>query len=255
MLNSIGLSSPITGFGGNQVNNRVIGLPSFGYATSGGVITDGLQLYLRPSQYPGSGTSWTDSSANAYTVTLVGAPTYNSTHFTFDGTTEYFNTGQSLASENFSVGMWFRTSSVGIKMMISKETTVGNPWNYRIWLNGGQLVADMSQVASQAQLTSPLTNYNNGSWYLVMFTRDDSNWYLYVNGSQVNTAGDPYTGSVTNSQEVWFGRSAYQQGGLSPSGSYQYAGDLGECFVYNRVLNAAEILTNYNATSAAYGII
>lgn len=218
------------------------------------IISNGLQLYLQPAAYTGSGISWIDSSDNTYNTTLVGAPTYNTTYFTFDGTTEYFDINQSLASESFSIGAWFRSSAAGIKMILSKESTTGNPWNYRIWLNGGQINADMSQVTTQSSLTSPLTNYNNGAWYLVMFTRDDSNWYLYVNGVEIATKADTYTGSVTNAQEVWFGRSAFTQGGSSPTGSYQYTGDLGECFIYNRVLTASEILQNYNATKSTYGL-
>lgn len=214
------------------------------------IVRSNLQLYLNAASsasYPGSGTTWTDLSPNAYSTTLVGAPTYNSTYFTFDGTTEYDNTNQSLAFESFSVGAWFRTSAAGIKMILSKETTAGNPWNYRIWLNGGQINFDMSQVATQSSLSSPLTNYNNGSWYYVMATRDDSNWYLYVNGSQVATKVDPYTGSVTNAQNLWIGRSAFTAG-------YQYVGDISQAFVYDRVLSAAEILQNYNATRTTYGL-
>lgn len=212
------------------------------------IVRNSLQLYLEPSAYPGSGTTWTDSSTNAYSTTLVGAPAYNSTYFTYDGTTEYVSTGQSLASESFSIGAWFRTSAAGIKMVLSKETSAGNPWNYRIWLNGGQINFDMSQVTTQSALSSVLTNYNNGAWYYVMATRDDSTWYLYVNGVQVNTKADPYTGSVTNVQELWIGRSAYL------GGSYQYTGDLGHIFVYGRVLTAEEIIQNYNATKIRYGL-
>jgi hypothetical protein len=222
------------------------------------VVQSGLQLYLDaadPASYPGTGTTWTDLSPNAYTTTLVGAPAFNSTYFTFDGTTEYVDTNQSLGFETFSVGAWFRTSAAGIKMILSKEVAAGNPWNYRIWLNGGTIVADMSQApAFQANLNSPASTYNNGAWYLVMFTRDDSNWRLYVNGNQINTRLDPYTGSVVNAQELWIGRSAFTAGGTSPSGSYQYTGDIGQVFIYDRVLSAAEILRNYNATKAVYGL-
>lgn len=215
-----------------------------------GVITDGLQLYLDAADsnsYPGSGTTWTDLSPNSYSTTLVGAPTFNSTYFTFDGSVEYVNTNQSLASENFSVGAWFRTSAAGIKMIICKETVAGAPWNYRIWLNGGQINADIAQGLTQSSLSSPLATYNNGNWYLVMFTRDDSNWYLYVNGTQIATKADNFTGSITNAQEVWFGRSAYV-------GAYQFIGDFGQGFVYNRALTSAEILQNYNVTKTTYGL-
>lgn len=221
------------------------------------VVLDGLQLWLNAADsasYSGSGTTWTDLSQNGYNTTLVGAPIYNSTYFTFNGTTQYDDTNQSIASETFSVGAWFRTSAAGIKMILSKESLAGNPWNYRIWMNNGQIFGDISQVVTQASLSSPLTTYNDGAWYLVFFTRDDSNWYLYVNGSQINTRSDPFVGSITNAQEVWIGRSAFQQGGLSPSGSYQYTGDIGQIFIYDRAITAQEVLQNYNVTRTTYGL-
>ena len=219
------------------------------------VITNGLQLYLQPGAYSGSGTSWTDSSDNTYTVTLEGAPAYNTDYFTFDGTTEYYDTNQSLASETFSVGAWFRTSAAGVKMIMSKETTGGWPWTYRIWLNGGTIVGDVAQSGgANVGISSVLTNYNNGSWYYVMFTRNDTSLWLYVNGVEVATVSDTLTGTIINSQELWFGLSAFTAGGVNPAGSYQYAGDLGECFIYNRVLTATEILQNYNATKGTYGL-
>lgn len=231
------------------------GVSKFGRRSKWNIVTNGLQLYLEPKKYSGSGTSWTDSSANAYTTTLVGAPSYNTTHFTFDGTTEYYDTNQSLGSEEFSVGAWFRTSAAGVKMIICKETSGGWPWNYRIWLNGGQIIGDIAQNAgASVNIYSVLTNYNNGSWYYVMLTRNDSTLWLYVNGVQVSTISDTLTGTIINSQEVWFGKSAFTAGGSNPQGSYQYTGDLGECFVYNKVLTSTEILQNYNATKATYGL-
>ena len=218
--------------------------------TTATIVRTNLQLYLNaadPASYPGSGTTWTDLSPNAYSTTLVGSPAFNTTHFTFDGTTEYVDTNQSLAAESFSVGAWFRSSATGIRMILSKEVAAGNPWNYRMWLNSGTLIGDMSQVTTQSNLQHA-GGYNNGQWYLAMFTRDDSNWYLYVNGSQVATRADPYTGSVTNAQELWIGRSAF--GG----GNYQYTGDIGQVFIYNAVLTSTQILQNYNATKLTYGL-
>jgi hypothetical protein len=145
------------------------------------------------------------------------------------------------------VGLWFRTSATGIKMTICKETAGGYPWNYRIWLNGGSINGDTANSSGTYEsIVSPLSTYNNGNWYLVMFTRDASNLRLYVNGGEVaNSAASLAT--VSNSQEVWIGRSAY-------SGAFQWVGDLGETFIYNRVLSSSEILQNYNATRATYGL-
>lgn len=215
-------------------------------------VGNGLQLYLNAADtasYPGSGTTWTDLSPNAYATTLVGSPTFNSTYFNFPNTSaRYVDTNQSLASDSFSVGGWFRTSAAGVKMTLCKETTAGWPWNYRIWYNGGQINGDIANASAASEsISSPLTNYNNNIWHLVMFTRDSSRLRLYVNGVEVNNVAATLVGSIANSQELWIGRSAY-------AGAYQWVGDIGQVFVYNRVLSATEILYNYNVTKATYGI-
>ncbi len=220
------------------------------------IVTSSLQLYLIASNtgsYPTSGSIWTDLSPNAYSTDIIGSPSFNTTHFSFDGSTQYIDTNQALSSNNFSVGAWFKSSAVGIKMILSKETTAGWPWNYRIWLNGGTIIGDVAQNgAANVSISSPLSNYNNGNWYYVMFTRNDSDLYLYVDGVQVNTVSDTLTGDVTNAQELWIGRSAFTSGGANPSGSYQYVGDIGEVFIYDAVLNSTEILQNFDNTKYTY---
>ena len=219
------------------------------------VITNGLELYLQPEAYSGSGTSWTDSSDNTYTVTLEGTPTYYTTYFNINPGTNYYDTNQSLASEEFSVGAWFRVYTAGVRMILSKETTAGWPWTYRVWLNSGTIIGDIAQSGgANVSISSPLSTYHDGEWHYVMFTRNDTSLWLYVDGVQVATASDTLTGTIINSQELWFGRSAFTAGGANPTGSYQFEGDLGECFIYNRVLTSGEILQNYNATKANYGL-
>jgi hypothetical protein len=222
------------------------------------IVTANLQLYLNAADsasYPGSGTTWTDLSANGYSASIIGAPSWGGTYFSFDGfSTQYVNTNQSLSANSFSIGAWFRTTSPGIKMLISKETTAGMPWNYRMWMNGGSVIGDVATASVQDGLGTPVITYNDGSWYLAMFTRNDTTWRLYINGTQVTSMADPFTGSITNAQQVWIGRSAFTQGGASPSGSYQFQGDIGQIFIYSSVLTADDILQNYNATRATYGL-
>lgn len=225
---------------------------SFGRRKPGAldIVRADLQLYLNAADstsYPGAGTTWTDLSPNGYSTTLQGTPTYtSSTHFAFNAG-DYIDTNQSLSSENFSVGAWFRTNFGGVKMILSKETNAGWPWNYRIWMNGGQIYGDIATLDSSNSVVSPLTNYNNNSWYYVMFTRDSSKLRLYVNGVEVNNSNATLS-SITNSQEVWLGLSAYL------GGSYQWNGDISQVFIYNRTLTASEILQNYNATKLTYGL-
>jgi hypothetical protein len=140
-------------------------------------------------------------------------------------------------------------------MILSKEEPAGWPWNYRIWLNGGQIVGDIAQPGGvNVSINSMLTNYNNGAWYLVMFTRNDNTLRLYVNGTEIRNVSDTLTGTIVNAQELWIGRSAFIAGGANPTGSYQWIGDIGQVFVYDRVLDSSEILQNYNATKSVYGL-
>lgn len=241
------------GNGGFSLFNNEPTIPS--------IITENLQLYLNAgnnSSYPGSGTSWIDLSNNSYTATLVNETGYTSDAggtLTFDGNNDYVDVNQSLASEEFTVGAWFKSSAAGIKMILSNEVTVGWPWNYRIWLNGGTIVGDIAQSGGvNVSISSVLTNYNDGNWYNVMFSRNDSILRLYVNGIEVNNVSDTLTGTISNSQEVWIGRSAFTGGGIRPTGSYPYNGSISEIMIYNRVLTDGEILQNFNATKDRFGL-
>lgn len=211
-----------------------------------------LHLYLdaaNPGSYSGSGTAWNDLSVHNNDGVLVGSPTFNSTYFSFDGSsTQYVDLNTALDFESFAVGAWVRTSASGIRMILSKETPAGAPWNYRLWLNDGQIIGDIAKNGSPfTTISSPLT-YNDGNWYLIMFTRDVStkNLTINVNGSQVATLTDLINGSIKNNQELWIGRSAY-------SGAYQFQGDIGEVFVYDKELTNSEMLQNFIATKGGYG--
>lgn len=211
-----------------------------------------LHLFLDatdPASYSGSGITWTDMSTHNNDGTIVGSPTYNSnSYFSFDGSsTQYVDLNTALDFESFSVGAWIRSSASGLRMILSKETPAGQPWNYRIWLNNGQIVGDIA-ASSSSSIISPLT-YNNNNWYLIMFTRDNSSkrQYLHVNGVQVATIVDTINGSIKNNQELWVGRSSY-------SGAYQFQGDIGQVFVYDKELTSSEILQNFNATKGKFGL-
>lgn len=224
-----------------------------------GIVTDNLQFYVTAGDtdsYPGTGTTWTDLSPNSYTSTLVNGVGYSSASggtLTFSGS-QYVDTNQSLTAETFSVSAWFRTTAAGVKMIISKETTAGWPWNYRIWLNGGIIIGDVAQSGAANVSVNSANLYSDGNWYNVMFTRDDTTLRLYVNGVEVANVSDTLTGSIANSQEVWIGRSAYTAGGASPSGSYQFVGDISEVMVYNSVLSSAQVSQNFNATKTRFGL-
>lgn len=223
----------------------------------------GLQLYLDPAttaSYPGTGTSITDLSTNAYTGTLVNGVGFSNGALTFDGSNDYVDMNQSIASTDFTVMSWFKCSNDTVvpRMIVSKETPTGGPWNYRIWLYNGTVQADIASSPSVAQGINTPTNCGDNQWHMAVFVRDTTadTLTLYVDNVLKATATETMANPElsVNSQEVWFGRSAFTAGGVNPTGSYPYIGSLGEQMIYNRALSAAEIAIAYRATRSRYGV-
>lgn len=227
------------------------------------IIRGNIQLYLDPAttaSYPGSGTSITDLSPNAYTGTLVNGVGFASSALTFDGSNDYVDMNQPITATNFTVISWFKCSqdTSSPRMIVSKETTAGGPWNYRIWLYNGTVQADIASSPGDAQGINTNTNCADNVWHMAAFVRDTvaDKLYLYVDNVLKAEATETLVNPnlVTNSQEVWFGRSAFTAGGTNPTGSYPYIGSLGEQLIYNRAMDASEIDITFRATRSRYGV-
>ena len=159
----------------------------------------------------------------------------------------YIDMNSTVTSDNFTVINWFKCSTdvSSFRMLVSKETPAGTPWNYRIYIaqGSGQIVGDIADNSGGVNVISD-NSYNDDTWHMVAFSRNSTSktLSLYIDGYLIKQATDTLTGSITNSQEIWFGRSSYT--GQSPTGSYPYKGSLGEAMIYNRALISDEILLN-----------
>lgn len=223
------------------------------------VIQNGLVLYYdvgNSSSYPGTGTTIYDLSPSGYNGTLVNGPTYSSANggsLVFDGTNDYIDTGQSIGLEQFTLMAWFKTSdATNFRMLISKEVTLGIPWNYRMYLyqTSGDLIGDIAKVGSTDEATYA-RNLADGTWHMTAFSRNTTNdtLSLYIDGSLVNSHTDSLTaGSIINSQNVWIGRSAFS------GGSYPWLGNIAAALIYSRPLTDTEVLNNYLATKTRFDV-
>lgn len=235
-------------------------------AQPGQIIQNGLQLWLEPdlyASYPGSGTSCYDLSSNHYTTTLQRGVTYSTARapsFGFNGATNnrYIDIGQYLSSNTFTVSSWFKSSvTTTYQMLFSKETTVGRPWNYRLWLEltTGKLRADTADGGSASENLVSSAGYCDGVWHNGVFVRDvtGGNLYLYADGVQVATTSTTIA-SVVNNQNVWVGLSAFTASGSNPNGSYPVNGQIGQSLIYNTALTAVQVKQNFNAMRGKYGV-
>ena len=189
-------------------------------------ITDGLVLCLdaaNSKSYPGSGTTWTDLSGNGNNGTLVNGPTYSSSNggsLVFDGTNDYI------------------TSSFA--------TTSGQAVTYSGWLYSTETVTYRNFVDSAAR---PMIWWNNSgqiefdaTFYTT--TAVYRNQWVYVALSKPSGSSSASAYTTPALTPTWFNR----------AGGQTWRGNASNVQAYNRVLTAAEVQQNFNATRSRFGI-
>ncbi len=256
ILNEYDRDSLPTKYVGNDIvdNANPAGLlpgrPWTGALTAPAVFTTNLVLNLDPestSSYPGSGTTWFDIAGTAQNLALVGSPTFTNTtpkYFTFNGTTQRAtgtDTGV-ISTTAYTKSAWFYLNGYQDNNIFSGD-------GHFIYM-GPQASIDKKIYCGHADWGSftafpSVATINLSTWYNVTLTFSTANGMtLYINGVQDSTytvlkTAHPGTGTVSVG--------AYVTGNL-------LKGRVGKVLAYNAELTAAQVLQNFNATKATYGL-
>ena len=211
------------------------------------IVRSGLALHLDAANiksYPGSGASWIDLSGNATNGTLVNSPTYNSANngsFVFNGTNSYVST-TFTPSNSFSITMQFMYTGnfLDINRGLFSTFSTGN-------YNGIYLATAFTNSTMNFWVDGNsryFVNYTfvSGTWYSITITSSGTSINVYVNSVLVNTVSN----STTHKDVLMIGQSRFN--------ANYWTGNSGGVMVYNRVLSAAEVQQNYQATRDRYGI-
>jgi hypothetical protein len=214
--------------------------------------------------YSGSGTTWTDLSGNSNNGTLVNSPTYDSSNYgsiVFNGTNQYStttNTALINPADNFTVECWFNFTAL---------PTGGNFATIFGHYNGGGMFIKTDANQSN-KLSIDGRNGNVAVGYFTLQTTivpQTSTWYCfcatfsgvtitpYVNGAAVSfvyLAGG--TGGVLNGAGTFAVNIAWLVGQVQGVGYFN--GKIACCKVYDKVLTATEIATNFELLRGRYGI-
>ena len=209
------------------------------------IVTSGLTLLLdagfTPS-YPKSGTSWTDLSFSGNNATLYNGPTYNSSDggsVVFDGTNDFCLAGTGLAiTGNLTVAAWVRPSSFTNQgNIVSKSSNLG--YRMRFQSNG-----TFWMYSNTNTITSP-SAYTINNWFHTVGVFSSTGLRMYINGSLVQSNGTAFSPSYIVGSFI--------VGGFN-STSELFQGRIANVSVYNRALSATEVLQNYNAQKARFGL-
>ena len=238
-------------------------------------VTDGLVLYLdaaNPKSYPGSGTTWGDLSGNNNNGTLTNGPTFDSGNngsIEFDGVDDYTginNTVGNLGTENFTIGIVFKTTTTSSPRTFFAKSIGGNPTVDYGWLinqaSSGELGFAVASAVGSWGITGSYSiktvsgQINNGEWKIVNIVGDrtQNDISIYINGVQkslqayVGKAAFSTVGNITNTYTLRVGS---ESDDASP---FPVNSNIAIVQIYNRALTPTEILQNYNATKSRFGL-
>jgi len=194
-------------------------------------------------------------SSTSFPGTINGATFNPAGYFEFDGTNDYIQSSSVMApgSTDFSVVFWYKITGTGGRGGLF-ERAAASPFSGWLIGQGGNnnwsaSVRDASNNNATFQYTFPTVD----QWTCDAFTWDVSTQTLtpYRNGANAGTATN--TGTVGSLD----GNTRYPMtiGARLDSASPQYKPmECGEVQMYSKVLTAAEVSQNFNATRSKYGV-
>lgn len=236
--------------------------------------TSGIQMYYNPEDpdsYSGSGTTLSDLSGNGYDATIINTPTYNTSYFTFTGSSsQYIASPNMVSSFNstsaFTVEIWFAPNYTvqGAGATVLSENGFTDPttgWRYSLIEHRkaqfGSLSYDYAGIwntSNTITAVNPTQTFNEQVWRCHVLTYDGTNGKIYTNGTLGRTV-------ALTRQMPWSSGSNYhllvgaacvtQQSG---AGNNYFTGKIGIVRAYNRALTAAEVTANYNGAKSIYGL-
>jgi hypothetical protein len=223
--------------------------PTGDAGTGSSIVTNGLLMNLDAATYSGSGTTWTDSTGNGNDATFVNAPTKNSNGWLEINQSDSWNATD--AAQYNKNGLVYGTGSRTFSTWVN-FSDFPYPWNAPLWYAdspdgivvqqnvGGRWIAGHCVDDVNVVTTS---GPSVGVWYFATYTYDSSTGTLkfFINDTLADSKTGLYFETTDNgSPPAYLGRG--------------FVGSMGQVLSYNRALSDAELLQNYEATKARYGL-
>jgi hypothetical protein len=226
-------------------------MPTVGNWRGPNIVNDGLVLYVDPgspnSYYNKTSTVIVDISDNNRIGTFTNGPLYSNDgngSIALDGSNDFVSFGNVAAlnfTTPFSIGCWFKRNTTQPSVDSAIIGNINGAYTgYMLWYNSGTVDFYFNSGIRANSATTILAN----TWYHVMGIWTGAAAQIYLNGTlNVSSA---YSTPPGNSTPL-FTIGQYQSG-------RNFAGNVSTCTAYNKPLSADEVLQNFNATRARFGI-
>jgi hypothetical protein len=223
-------------------------------------VSNNLVLYHDPgstASYPGTGTTINDLSANGLAGTMTNI-TYTSPYFTYNGISSTLSVADNALLEpgsgDFTLEIWLYHSVItGASRCVVSKTNGGESadWGYGIrTASNGNTYMEVGNGTTT--VTTPTFTASTGQWYHVVgvWTNVASNSIaLYVNGVSRGSNSHSFASVKNTTRPLSIG----SFDGGATFGQW-INGRTGIVRYYNSALTGAEVLQNYNANRATYGL-
>lgn len=229
------------------------------------LLTTNRIIYLdanNTSSYSGSGTTWTNlDSAGAYSATLNGSPSFDTTtpsnkYFDFNIgalTGQYAQINQAVAinpvlNQPFTIQMWVRINNIGSQgSLVSKVFGAPSYDGYALGYRTDNTLQLHENGSSQVNYFTSATGVLSSGWALYTANIQFGNGggrlnKIFVNGRQVLSSTSNEAGIPSSNQNLTFPTGFYGEGECS----------IGQFYYYNTELTPTQIIQNFDATKHRY---
>ena len=213
-------------------------------------LPSGLIINWDAANYPGSGTTLPDASGNSLNATLSNSPAYSSSnggYFTYNGSNTALIAPENSAmnAQTISIESWcYPTSTAQYGMILEKGAQSSQ---YFILLYAGTFYLRVAGIGDTTFTAASFMTDN--AWHHVVATVASGSQKIYINN--VVRATTSTAGTISTSAQ---GLSVGISGGYPANAGLPFSGRIAISRVYNRVLTATEIASNYNGQKARFGL-
>ena len=224
---------------------RYPGLP----AATGGTITylNGYTIHTFTTSGTFTPYLWNDVSGNGNNGTLVNGVGFNSFQnggsLIFDGTDDKVSTSFGPTSGDFTICLWFKDNGSGAYGRIADKDYVNG---FFLGRNGGSANSWGGGILEASPPYGIFLTLEDGKWHFLTSIRSGTTHILYGDGI-ANTTSNTVSSTALSSTTLALGD--WSSGNIQP-----FTGNIACCFYYSRALSSTEVLQNFNATRARFGL-
>lgn len=228
------------------------------------IVTNGLTRHVDAGflpSYIGSGTTCYNNGSAGGTGTLRNGAAYSSSdggYFTFDGSNDDIvlpaSTSPSSSDPHTYAAWIYKTNATNGYFWVINNQDNSNGTGTGLIVYDNKIGYFWHGGASVRRGNASLAV---NTWHHIAVTYDGSgsngNYVFYRNGS-VDISGSTISKTAGSLKLTWSGASCTPRIGSYAADLFYFPGRISMAQIYNRQLSAAEILQNYNATKARYGL-